>query len=252
MTREGKSFRDETFTFFFCAYPRFCLLLPAKMQISFKNIREPFMRMPIVLHVLLIVGVLCLLSAITLQALKGYTLHNQAIVVPDVKGLQLEEASTFFENNDLRYTVIDSVYTKDVPPGAIYEMVPGAGSRVKEGRIIFVTLNARTVQTASVPDVADLSFRQAYALLQSKGFTSIDILYVAGRYRDLALSVELRGQPLKPGERVPIAAQLVLKVSDGGSAPDAASGDSIDTPPPPPRPRTEETTTTSSENEKWF
>ena len=222
------------------------------MQIRFKNIREPFMRMPIVLHVLLIVGVLCLLSAITLQALKGYTLHNQAIVVPDVKGLQLEEASTFFENNDLRYTVIDSVYTKDVPPGAIYEMVPGAGSRVKEGRIIFVTLNARTVQTASVPDVADLSFRQAYALLQSKGFTSIDILYVAGRYRDLALSVELRGQPLKPGERVPIAAQLVLKVSDGGSAPDAASGDSIDTPPPPPRPRTEETTTTSSENEKWF
>lgn len=252
MTREGKSFRDETFTFFFCAYPRFCLLLPAKMQISFKNIREQFMRMPIVLHVLLIVGVLCLLSAITLQALKGYTLHNQAIVVPDVKGLQFEEASTFFENNDLRYTVIDSVYTKDVPPGAIYEMVPGAGSRVKEGRIIFVTLNARTVQTASVPDVADLSFRQAYALLQSKGFTSIDILYVAGRYRDLALSVELRGKPLKPGERVPVAAQLVLKVSDGGSAPDAASGDSIDTPPPPPRPRTEETTTTSSENEKWF
>lgn len=222
------------------------------MQIRFKNIREPFMRMPIVLHVLLIVGVLCLLSAITLQALKGYTLHNQAIVVPDVKGLQLEEASTFFENNDLRYTVIDSVYTKDVPPGAIYEMVPGAGSKVKEGRIIFVTLNARTVQTSSVPDVADLSFRQAYALLQSKGFTSIDILYVAGRYRDLALSVELRGQPLKPGERVPIAAQLVLKVSDGGSAPDAASGDSIDTPPPPPRPHTEETTTTSSENEKWF
>ena len=252
MTREGKSFRDETFTFFFCAYACFCLLLPAKMQIRFKNIREPFMRMPIVLHVLLIVGVLCLLSAITLQALKGYTLHNQAIVVPDVKGLQLEEASTFFENNDLRYTVIDSVYTKDVPPGAIYELVPGAGSRVKEGRIIFVTLNARTVQTASVPDVADLSFRQAYALLQSKGFTSIDILYVPGRYRDLALSVELRGQPLKPGERVPIAAQLVLKVSDGGSAPDAASGDSIDTPPPPPRPRTEETTTTSSENEKWF
>ncbi len=252
MTREGKSFRDETFTFFFCAYPRFCLLLPAKMQISFKNIREQFMRMPIVLHVLLIVGVLCLLSAITLQALKGYTLHNQAIVVPDVKGLQFEEASTFFENNDLRYTVIDSVYTKDVPPGAIYEMVPGAGSKVKEGRIIFVTLNARTVQTAPVPDVADLSFRQAYALLQSKGFTSIDILYVPGCYRDLALSVELRGQPLKPGERVPIAAQLVLKVSDGGSAPDAASGDSIDTPPPPPRPRTEETTTTSSENEKWF
>lgn len=252
MTREGKSFRDETFTFFFCAYARFCLLLPAKMQIDFKNIREQFMRMPIVLHVLLIGGVLCLLSAITLQALRGYTLHNQAIVVPDVKGLQLEEASTFFENNDLRYTVIDSVYTKDVPPGAIYEMVPGAGSKVKEGRIIFVTLNARTAQTASVPDVADLSFRQAYALLQSKGFTSIEILYVSGRYRDLALGIELRGHLLKPGERVPVAARLVLKVSDGGSAPDAASGDSIDTSPESSRPHTEETTSSPSENEKWF
>ena len=73
-----------------------------------------------------------------------------------------------------------------------------------------------------------------------------------GRYRDLALGIELRGHLLKPGERVPVAARLVLKVSDGGSAPDAASGDSIDTSPESSRPHTEETTSSPSENEKWF
>lgn len=180
------------------------------------DLREWFMRLPVVVHIFLAAVALWLLSLIALKALDSYTRHGQAIIVPDVKGKTPEEAHHDIRKKGLRYTVIDSIYSKDVAPGAIVEVIPAIGSKVKKGRILYLTINARTAQMAVVPDVKDLSMRQAYALLQSHGFTSIDVLYVSGSYRDLALGVQVRGKVIKPGERVPIAAKIVLRVSDGG------------------------------------
>lgn len=40
---------------------------------------------------------------------------------------------------------------------------------------------------AVIPEVEDLSFRQAYALLRARGFSSVEIEYVPGDYKDLAM-----------------------------------------------------------------
>lgn len=170
---------------------------------------------PYVLNLLLAVVVACVLIYGTLVWLDKYTRHNEAVVVPDVKGLKIEEAAEFFKNNNLRYNVIDSVFSKDVDPGAIVELVPSAGSKVKEGRIVFITVNALTSQMATIPEVEDLSFRQAYALLKARGFEKVEIEYVPGDFKDLAVSVDLRGRTLAKGEHVPLTAPLVLKVSSG-------------------------------------
>lgn len=97
---------------------------------------------PYVLNLLLAVVVTCGLIYGALKWLDHYTRHNEAVVVPDVKGLKIEEAAEFFKNNNLHYNVIDSVFSKDVEPGAIVELSPLAGSKVKEGRIVFITVNA--------------------------------------------------------------------------------------------------------------
>ena len=170
---------------------------------------------PYVLNLLLAVVVTCGLIYGTLKWLDKYTRHNEAVVVPDVKGLKMEEAAEFFKNSNLRYNVIDSVFSKEVEPGAIVELVPSAGSKVKEGRIVFITVNALTSQMATIPEVEDLSFCQAYALLKARGFEKIEIEYVPGDFKDLAVSVELRGRTLEKGEHVPLTAPLVLKVSSG-------------------------------------
>lgn len=73
---------------------------------------------PYVLNLLLAVVVTCGLIYGALKWLDHYTRHNEAVVVPDVKGLKIEEAAEFFKNNNLRYNVIDSVFSKDVEPGA--------------------------------------------------------------------------------------------------------------------------------------
>ncbi len=170
---------------------------------------------PFVGNLLIAVVVACGLVYGALRWLDVYTRHGEAVEVPDVKGLKIDKAAEVFGQSGLRYNVIDSVFSKDVEPGAIVEIVPGAGQKVKEGRIVFVTVNALTSQMTTIPDVEDLSLRQAYALLKARGFERIDVEYVAGNYKDLAVAVELRGRALKKGEHVPLTAPLVLKVSSG-------------------------------------
>ena len=101
--------------------------------------------------------------------------------------------------------------------------------RIKENRIVFVTINAQTSQMGKIPEIQDLSFRQAYALLRSIGFSSVEIEYVAGEYKDLAVAVELNQRPLSKGEYVPLKAPLTLKISSGdpNMQPDSLSLDSI-------------------------
>jgi Uncharacterized protein conserved in bacteria len=147
--------------------------------------------------------------------LDSYTMHNQAIVVPSLKGLQVEEAESMLKSKKLRFQVIDSVYSKDVVPGAIVEQIPDAESKVKENRIVFLTLNAKNAQTIELPNVLETSQRQAVASLRSLGFTVDSLRYVSYEYRDLVVEVLHNGMPVASGTRLPFGAKLVLEVGDG-------------------------------------
>lgn len=203
-----------------------------------KLIKNPF-----IVSFLLAIVIVCGLIYGTLLWLDSYTRHNEAVVIPDVKGLTMEQAAPFLEEKGIRYNIIDSVFSKDVAPGAIVEVVPAPGSKVKQGRIIFVTINANTSQMAIIPEVQDLSFRQAYALLRSLGFSSVEVKYVPGDYRDLAIGVERNERMLVPGVHVPLNAPLTLVVSSGEAAPDSTALDSLNVLPIEPL---------DSEEENWF
>ncbi len=185
------------------------------------------MKNPFVISILLAILIGWGLIYGTLLWLDSYTRHNQAVVVPDVKGMTVDEAEPSLEERGLRYNIIDSVFSKDVPPGAIVEVVPAPGSKVKQGRILFVTINANTSLMAVLPEVADLSFRQAYALLRSLGFSSVEVKYIPGDYRNLAIGVEWNERSVEPGRHIPLNAHLVLIVSSGEAEIDSTALDSL-------------------------
>lgn len=203
-----------------------------------------FIKNPIVLNLMLAVVITLALIIGTLAWLDKYTRHNKAVVVPDVKGLTVEKAAEFFRNNGLRYDVVDSVYSKDVTPGAIVELLPSAGSKVKEGRTVYVTVNAKTSQMAVLPEVEDLSFRQAYALLKASGFTNINIIYKPGEYKDLVLGVTANGHAVAVGKFIPLTMHLELLVSSG----EKEIVDDTDSIPSD----VHESDVTGSEEENWF
>ncbi|MEG0948590.1 MAG: PASTA domain-containing protein [Bacteroidales bacterium] len=187
---------------------------------SFKQVIKSFATNIIVRNILLLVVVTGLLIWGVLYWLDSYTLHNQAILVPDVKGLQEEVAAPILKKSKLRYQVVDSVYSRTVEPGAIVEQIPAAESKVKQNRIVFLTVNAKTSQTVELPDVKEISQRQAVASLRSLGFRVDSVEYVPYEYKDLVVNVLYKGLPVNSGVRLPFGATLWLQVGDGFELPE--------------------------------
>ena len=149
-----------------------------------------------------------------LKGLDIYTRHGEAVVVPDVKGMSVGEAEKMFRNHGLSCVVSDSSYVKTLPAGCILEYSPAAGQKVKEGRIIYLTINTLNIPLHVVPDVADnSSLRQAEARILASGFKLAEIEYMPGE-KDWVYEVKYKGRPLATGDKVPAGAVLTLKVGD--------------------------------------
>ena len=145
-----------------------------------------------------------------LKGLDIYPRHGEAVTVPDVKGMGVEEAEKMFRNRGLVCIVSDSSYVKTLPAGCILEYNPAAGQKVKEGRTIYLTINTIEVPLHIVPDVADnSSLRQAEARILASGFKLAEIQYIPGE-KDWVYGVKYKGRQLSIGEKVPTGAVLTL------------------------------------------
>lgn len=180
-------------------------------------------------NVLLMLILAVILIAITLFCLNKYTRHNESIEVPDLKGLQVQDAASIIASSSLRYEVVDSVYNQDGVPGAIVEQIPLGKSHVKEGRTIYLTVQAKSEQLVSMPDLEDASLRQAEALLKALGFSRINIEKVPSQYQDLVFGVAYRGVTVKAGQKIPKNSVLTLRVGDGGVSADSIEIDTTTT-----------------------
>lgn len=168
----------------------------------------------LLIHLALMVVVTAVLIWMVLKWLDIYTRRNAVVEVPAIVGKELHEAEEILARDQLALVVSDSVYNDEAVPGSIIETVPNSGSRIKKGRKIFVTINAFSVRTRAVPNVHEISMRQALAMLRALGFDSVTVRYVGGPYNDLALYLKTSdGKVLNPGEKIPYNTPLVLEVS---------------------------------------
>jgi len=113
----------------------------------------------------------------TLVWLKIYTHHGQAITVPNLAGLTVDEVDDVTSSRRLRFEVVDSVFSNEMPRGTVLKQNPKASSRVKKNRKIFLTLNAINLEMVSMPRMVGLSIRQARLALQNAGLILGDIEY---------------------------------------------------------------------------
>ncbi|MCK5691911.1 MAG: PASTA domain-containing protein [Bacteroidales bacterium] len=113
----------------------------------------------------------------TMLWLKIYTHHGKTIVVPDLAGLTLDEVGDVTSSRRLRFEVVDSVFSTEMPRGTVIKQNPNASSRVKKNRKIFLTMNAVNLEMVSMPQLIGLSFRQARLALQNAGLVQGTITY---------------------------------------------------------------------------
>ena len=179
---------------------------------SFKNNRFFW------INLILMAAVLIAAPLVTLQWLDSYTRHGEAIVVPDVEGMNQRVAASELDKKSLKSIVIDSSYVKGVAPGAVLDQKPDGGSKVKLGRTVYLTINADSAPKVAVPDIMDnSSLRQAEAKLRALGFKVTEPEYISGE-KDWVYQVKYRGRDLQAGEKIPYEAVLTLTVGDGNEA----------------------------------
>lgn len=166
-------------------------------------------------NLLAMVLAVMLIIFLVFKGLDIYTRHGEAIVVPDAKGLTVQQAEKLFRSKDLNFVVSDSTYNRDKKPGIVIDHNPQSGQRVKKGRTIYLTTNTLNVPVQMVPDVADnSSLRQAIARVEASGFKLTKHEMISGE-KDWVYGVKYNGRKLEPGDKVPIGSTLTLIVGDG-------------------------------------
>ena len=126
----------------------------------------------------LVVVALVIWGAITLM--KVYTLHGEHVVVSDFKGYYPKDLDKFVEDHDLKYEIVDSVFNRKLPKGTVIDQDPAPGATVKNGRTIYLTLNASLNQKVTMPNLINLSLRQATSKLETYGLKVGNLRYIEG------------------------------------------------------------------------
>jgi beta-lactam-binding protein with PASTA domain len=169
-----------------------------------------------ILSNLLIAATLVMVGTIILLVcLRKYTEHKVEIEVPKITELYLEEAKLTLESQGLHLEVIDSTYSNKAPLGTIVEQNPSAGSKVKHGRTIYAIQNSRFRRPVVLPELRDMSLRQAKTTLLALGLQVDSIEYEPSAYRDIVLDIRMDGAAVLAGTRLTEDTPVTLIIGQG-------------------------------------
>lgn len=140
------------------------------------------------------------------------TQHGKEISVPDFTNMSFAEARETAQHAGVKVEVIDSVYVKRMQRGAVFVQNPVAGSMVKKGRRILLTINAVIPQKITMPSLMGYSMRQAKAELSSRGLTLGRLIYVSDMATNNVLKQLYQNQEIKPGASIESGSAIDLVV----------------------------------------
>lgn len=147
-------------------------------------------------------GITLFLMILAMFFLRIYTDHGDSVTIPDLKGRTSEQVSSILDDLNLRFQIRDSVYSNVVAPGTVLDQFPKYGMKVKENRTIFITLCALNQVEIPMPQLTDISYRQATNLIESTGLIAGKVEYKASEYPNLVLEQKVNGRTIRVGEMI--------------------------------------------------
>lgn len=169
----------------------------------------------ILLHIGLMIIVAVAIGWLAMLWLDVWTRHDSTISVPSVKSMTFDNAARMLADEGLVAVLTDSVYDKSTRPGTVIEQNPKVGTVVKEGREVYLTINAFSPKMVTLPTLTDISVRQAKSILEGLEIKNVVEKRVPSDFQDLVLGVYYKGRRLSPGARVPINARIEIEVGEG-------------------------------------
>ena len=147
--------------------------------------------------------------------LRNYTQHGVEVQVPVITGLQMAEAEKALAEQHLVLIVVDSTFSNDVPLGTIVEQTPPAGSHAKRDRSVYAMINSTCRRQVELPDLHDISYRQAQSTLRALGLQVGTVTYEPSEYKDIVLEICYGDTPLQPGDKIAEGSTVTMIVGRG-------------------------------------
>ena len=167
------------------------------------------------INVGLAIILLVVLYLLFFRFLRGYTNHNDEMILPDLREKPIERAVEELENRGLRYKVIDSVYVPEKPKLTVTQQNPKAGSKVKENRMVYLTITMPNPPKVELPNIVNMPRKVAIANLKSRGLTVGREKYVPDIAKNLVLGLQIKGKTVQPGKVVEKGTAVDLILGDG-------------------------------------
>jgi beta-lactam-binding protein with PASTA domain len=166
-------------------------------------------------NLLIAFGIAFFLLIASLIWLRVFTHHGQALTVPDLTGLSLEEVDLVTKAKKIRYNVTDSVFFKELPRGTVVKQNPRQGMKVKANRTIYLSMNAMNPERVTMPTVTGVSLRQARAILETYGLNLGKISYMPDIAVNNVLQQQLNDTIIRPGSMVIKGSSISLVLGRG-------------------------------------
>lgn len=145
--------------------------------------------------------------------MNSFTRHDEFVNVPDFvgkKSVSLED----FSGDSIRYTIVDSLWDPNQPKGVVHAQDPAPGTKVKQGRMVYLYTTAVVPPTISMPKLEDLSQRQAQYICEGYGLKAV-FKEVDDPHRGAVVEQLYNGKRIEPGTPIEKGQTIVLKVGKG-------------------------------------
>ncbi len=158
--------------------------------------------------VVFVVALLILASV----GLRVITRHGKTVTAPDFTNLSIQEAENLAAQGQVSVKVVDSVFVRRLPGGVVYRQQPKAGSTVKKGRSIFLTINSVVPRKVVMPNLYGYSITEARTELKNRGLSLGNLRYVRDIATNTVLGQFCEGKSVKAGDLVVSGSAIDLKV----------------------------------------
>ena len=169
---------------------------------------------------MVMIGISIVLLFLISLFIKLYARQGKEFVMPQfavsdsTPGKTVEEAMAA-NDLDLEFVILDSVYTPGIKAGLILTQDPLAGTMVKKGRKVYVSVASASAADIIMPELTGLSVRQATSEIYACGLKVGNLTFVDDPFKNNVKEQKVKGRPIYAGQKVAPGTVIDLVVGNG-------------------------------------
>ena len=163
-------------------------------------------------HFVLAIIITIVIAGVCMILLKSYTRHGREVDMPDFVGQNSNALIDTLLPSDYIVVITDEVYDKSMEPGTIIKQNPEAGEKVKKGRKVYLTVATSEPPTVIMPELRDVSQRQAEIMLGALGLELEGVILKPSPYENAVLEQLHNGRTIAAGTQIKMGDKITLVV----------------------------------------